>query len=65
MRVFIDTNLWVCRLDRRDPDKALRVLDAHVLAQRRHLHDQPAGGLRGWPGHPRICLGDPAGGSDH
>lgn len=37
MRVFIDTNLWVCRLDRRDPDKALRVLDAHVLAQRHHL----------------------------
>ena len=25
MRVFIDTNLWVYRLDRRDPDKALRV----------------------------------------
>ncbi len=37
MRVFIDTNLWVYRLDRRDPDKALRVMDAHGLAQRHHL----------------------------
>ncbi len=25
MRVFVDTSLWVYRLDRRDPDKAARV----------------------------------------
>lgn len=25
MRVFVDTNLWVYRLDRRDPEKATRV----------------------------------------
>ena len=25
MRVFIDTNLWVYRLDRREPDKAERI----------------------------------------
>ncbi len=25
MRVFVDTNLWVYRLDQRDPDKAQRV----------------------------------------
>jgi hypothetical protein len=25
MRVFIDTNLWVYRLDRREPEKAERI----------------------------------------
>ena len=25
MRIFVDTNLWVYRLDRRDPDKSRRI----------------------------------------
>lgn len=27
MRVFVDTNLWVYRLDRRDPDKSRRIAE--------------------------------------
>ncbi|MCS5691683.1 hypothetical protein NZK33_06745 [Cyanobium sp. FGCU-6] len=50
MRVFIDTNLWAYRLDRRDPDKSEQVrswladvvadliLDAHQLAIREQLN---------------------------
>lgn len=37
MRVFVDTNLWVYRLDQRDPDKSRFV--AHWLRQLAHEHD--------------------------
>lgn len=37
MRVFVDTNLWVYRLDQRDPDKSRHI--GHWLRELAYLHD--------------------------
>ena len=38
MRVFIDTNLWMCRLDKREPEKSRRISEwLREVASEHHI----------------------------